>query len=90
MHDRTMYLQTDSTHFYMGTVAGDDLDLYECWVGRSPVMIHSCQCHETDPSGINVIMRHLPIAHIPPLAVHSNPEIKEAAMARLADKRRRR
>jgi hypothetical protein len=84
MNDRTMYLQVDSVHFYMGRLAGDDLDIYDCRVGRGWVMIHSCQCHVTDPSGINVIMRHLPIAHVPPLVVHSNPEIREAALARLA------
>jgi len=80
---------------YVGEMNGDDFDIYMV-KGKGPhltrVMIHSCQINDedrTEISGERVIMRHLPIAHVPPLAVHHNPEIREAALARLAEVRRR-
>jgi hypothetical protein len=87
---RTMYLHGVGDQLYVGEMKGADLDIYEV-KGKGPhltrVMICSCQVGDadrTEPCGERVIMRHLPIGHVPPLAVSQNPVVREAALERLA------
>lgn len=85
--ERTLFMHSDSVNFYMVKIKGKDLDLYKCQVGKGPVMILACPCTVDDlidPDGTSIIMRHLPIEHVPPLTYHNNKNVREAAYARLA------